>query len=171
METRYEPKAVEQRWYDAWEQRGYFKPRESLTGKTFTISMPPPNITGDLHMGHAMYTLEDVLIRWHRMLGDASIWVPGTDQVAIATQNVIEKQLAREGTSKEAIGREAFEQRVQQWYAQTGNTILHQMRRLGFSADWSRIRFTMDAEYVAAIRTVFVQLWKQALLYGGRAIA
>ena len=171
METRYDPNAVERRWYQTWESRGYFKPAEKpRTGKAFTISMPPPNITGDLHMGHAMYTLEDVLIRWHRMLGDASLWVPGTDHAAIATQNVIEKQLAKEGTSKEAIGREAFEERVQQWYAQTGNTILHQMRRLGFSADWSRIRFTMDAEYVAAIRTVFVELWKQGLIYRGPRI-
>ncbi len=171
MKTRYDPKAVEQRWYEVWEARGYFKPVEKpRTGKTFTISMPPPNITGDLHMGHAMYTLEDVLIRWHRMLGDASLWVPGTDHAAIATQNVIEKQLAREKTSKEAIGREAFDQRVQQWYATTGDTILRQMRRLGFSADWSRIRFTMDAEYVAAIRTVFVELWKQGLIYRGPRI-
>ena len=156
METRYDPKAVEQRWYDAWEQRGYFKPRESLTGKTFTISMPPPNITGDLHMGHAMYTLEDVLIRWHRMLGDAALWVPGTDHAAIATQNVLEKQLARKGSSKEAIGREAWDRLVKQWYETTGHTILQQMRRLGFSADWSRNRFTMDPTYVDAIRYAFV---------------
>src|ERR1700730_15440123 len=100
METRYDPKIAEQRWYAIWEERGYFKPRESLTGKTFTISMPPPNITGDLHMGHAMYTLQDVLIRWHRMLGDAALWVPGTDHAAIATQNVLEKQLAKQGTSR-----------------------------------------------------------------------
>src|SRR3982075_86080 len=109
METRYDPKAVEQRWYAIWEQAGYFKPRESLTGKTFTISMPPPNITGDLHMGHAMYTLQDVLVRWHRMLGDCVLWVPGTDHAAIATQNVLEKQLAKKGTTKESIGREAWD--------------------------------------------------------------
>ena len=143
METRYDPKTVEQRWYDTWEQRGYFKARESLTGKTFTISMPPPNITGDLHMGHAMYTLQDVLVRWHRMLGDAALWVPGTDHAAIATQNVLEKQLAKKGTSKEAIGREAWDKLVKEWYETTGETILRQMRRLGFSADWSRNRFTM----------------------------
>src|SRR5438552_533497 len=170
METRYEPKAVEQRWYDAWEQRGYFKPRESLTGKTFTISMPPPNITGDLHMGHAMYTLEDVLIRWHRMLGDAALWVPGTDHAAIATQNVLEKQLARKGSSKEAIGREAWDRLVKQWYETTGHTILQQMRRVGFSADWWRIRFTMDPTYVDAIRYAFVQLWREGLIYRGPRI-
>jgi valyl-tRNA synthetase len=170
METRYDPKTVEQRWYDTWEQRGYFKARESLTGKTFTISMPPPNITGDLHMGHAMYTLQDVLIRWHRMLGDAALWVPGTDHAAIATQNVLEKQLAKKGTTKEAIGRQAWDKLVQDWYDTTGHTILQQMRRLGFSADWSHIRFTMDPAYVEAIRYVFVQLWKEGLIYRGPRI-
>jgi valyl-tRNA synthetase len=170
METRYDPKIVEQRWYDTWEQRGYFKARESLTGKTFTISMPPPNITGDLHMGHAMYTLQDVLIRWHRMLGDAALWVPGTDHAAIATQNVLEKQLAKRGTTKEKIGREAWDKLVQEWYETTGHTILQQMRRLGFSADWSRNRFTMDPAYVEAIRYVFVQLWKEGLIYRGPRI-
>ena len=170
METRYDPKIVEQRWYDTWEQRGYFKARDSLTGKTFTISMPPPNITGDLHMGHAMYTLQDVLVRWHRMLGDAALWVPGTDHAAIATQNVLEKQLAKKGTTKEKIGREAWDRLVQEWYDTTGSTILRQMRRLGFSADWSRIRFTMDPAYVEAIRYVFVQLWKEGLIYRGPRI-
>jgi valyl-tRNA synthetase len=170
METRYDPKSVEQRWYDTWDQRGYFKPRESLTGKTFTISMPPPNITGELHMGHAMYTLQDVLIRWHRMLGDAALWVPGTDHAAIATQNVLEKQLAKKGTTKEKIGRAAWDKLVQEWYETTGHTILRQMRRLGFSADWSRIRFTMDPAYVNAIRYVFVQLWKEGLIYRGPRI-
>src|SRR5437879_55879 len=170
METRYDPKTVEQRWYATWDERGYFKPRDSLTGKTFTISMPPPNITGDLHMGHAMYTLQDVLIRWHRMLGDAALWVPGTDHAAIATQNVLEKQLAKKGTTKEAIGREAWDRLVNQWYETTGHTILGQMRRLGFSADWSRNRFTMDQAYVEAIRYVFVQLWKEGLIYRGPRI-
>src|SRR2546423_2546583 len=170
METRYDPKTVEQRWYDTWEQRDYFKAREGLTGKTFTISMPPPSITGDLHMGHAMYTLQDVLIRWHRMLGDAALWVPGTDHAAIATQNVLEKQLAKKGSSKEAIGREAWDRLVKDWYEKTGHTILQQMRRLGFSADWSRIRFTMDPAYVEAIRYVFVQLWKEGLIYRGPRI-
>ena len=170
METRYDPKSVEQRWYDTWDQRGYFQPRDSLTGKTFTVPMPPPNITGDLHMGHAMYTLQDVLIRWHRMLGDAALWVPGTDHAAIATQNVLEKQLAKKHTTKEKIGRAAWDRMVQEWYDTTGHTILQQMRRLGFSADWTRIRFTMDPAYVEAIRYVFVQLWKQGLIYRGPRI-
>src|SRR5436189_63212 len=170
METRYDTKTVEQRWYDTWDERGYFKPRESLTGKTFTISMPPPNITGDLHMGHAMYTLQDVLIRWHRMLGDAALWVPGTDHAAIATQNVLEKQLAKKGSSKEAIGRDGCDRMVKDWYETTGHTILQQMRRLGFSADWSRNRFTMDPSYVDAIRYAFVQLWREGLIYRGPRI-
>ncbi|HYM50994.1 MAG TPA: valine--tRNA ligase [Candidatus Limnocylindrales bacterium] len=170
METRYDPASVEQRWYERWEERGYFRPGEGRTGKTFTISMPPPNITGDLHMGHAMYTLQDVLIRWHRMLGDTTLWVPGTDHAAIATQAVIERQLLKEKTSKEAIGREAFDVRVQTWYVATGDRILNQMRKLGFSADWSRLRFTMDPDYVQAIRHVFVQLWKEGLIYRGPRI-
>ena len=170
METRYDPASVEQRWYARWEERGFFKPREGHSGRTFTVSMPPPNITGDLHMGHAMYTLQDVLTRWHRMLGDTTLWVPGTDHAAIATQAVIERQLAREKTSKERIGREAFEARVQAWYVTTGDRILRQMRRLGFSADWSRLRFTMDPAYVEAIRHVFVQLWRQGLVYRGPRI-
>jgi valyl-tRNA synthetase len=170
VETRYDPKTVEQRWYNVWEERGYFQARDSLTGKTFTVSMPPPNITGDLHMGHAMYALQDVLVRWHRMLGDAALWVPGTDHAAIATQNVLEKQLAKKGSSKEAIGREAWDRLVKDWYDTTGHTILQQMRRLGFSADWSRIRFTMDPAYVEAIRYVFVQLWREGLIYRGPRI-
>src|SRR2546423_13788026 len=122
--------------------------------------MPPPNITGELHMGHAMYTLQDVLIRWHRMLGDAALWVPGTDHAAIATQNVLEKQLAKKGTSKEKIGRVARDKLVAEWYETTGHAILQQMRRLGFSADWTRIHFTMDPTYVEAICYFFVRLWK-----------
>jgi len=170
METRYDPKTVEQGWYATWEKSAYFTPRASLTGKTFTISMPPPNITGDLHMGHAMYTLHDVLVRWHRMLGDAVLWVPGTDHAAIATQNVLEKQLSKKGSSKEAIGREAWDRLVQQWYDLTGQTILTQMRRLGFSADWSRNRFTMDPDYVAAVNAAFVRFWKAGLIYRGPRI-
>lgn len=170
MDTRYDPKAVEQRWYETWEQAGYFKPKESRTGNTFTISMPPPNITGDLHMGHAMYTLQDVLTRWHRMLGDAVLWVPGTDHAAIATQNVLEKQLAKKGSSKEAIGRQAWDVLVQQWYDTTGHTILQQMRRLGFSADWSRNRFTMDPDYVTAVNVAFTRFWRNGLIYRGPRI-
>src|ERR1700687_793741 len=154
METRYDPKIAEQRWYAMWEERAYFKPRESLTDKTFTISMPPPNITGDLHMGHAMYTLQDVLIRWYRMLGDAALWALGTDHAAIATQNGVEKQLPKKGRSKEQSGRVAWDKLVAEWYETTGHTILQQMRRLGFSADWSRIRFTMGPTDAEAIRDV-----------------
>ena len=170
MDTRYDPQAVEQRWYQAWDEGGYFKPRESLSGRTFTVSMPPPNITGDLHMGHAMYALQDLLVRWHRMLGDAVLWVPGTDHAAIATQNVLEKQLAKKKSSKEAIGRQAWDRLVQEWYETTGHTILQQMRRLGFSADWSRIRFTMDPAYVAAVNVAFVRFWKAGLIYRGPRI-
>ena len=120
MDTRYDPKAVEQRWYEVWERAGYFKPRESRTGNTFTISMPPPNITGDLHMGHAMYALQDVLVRWHRMLGDAVLSVPGTDHAAIATQHVPEKQPAQKHRPQEALGREPRAQTVTRCYQPPG---------------------------------------------------
>jgi len=170
LETRYDPRAVEQRWYESWESAGYFQPGESLTGKTFTVAMPPPNITGELHMGHAMYTLQDVLVRWHRMRGDAVLWVPGTDHAAIATQNVLEKQLAKRNTSKEEIGREAWDRLVRDWYDSTGSTILRQMRRLGFSADWSRNRFTMDPDYVASVNVAFTRFWKAGLIYRGPRI-
>lgn len=168
--SKYDPHAVEAKWYGFWESRGYFIPDPKLPAPTFTISMPPPNITGELHMGHAMYTIQDVLCRWHRMLGDNVLWVPGTDHAAISTNMVIEKQLALEGTSKEAIGRTAFENRVAQWYQDTGGVIVDQLRRLGFSCDWSRLRFTMDEAYVAAIRHVFVELWKRRYIYRGPRI-
>ncbi len=166
----YDPKAVEGKWYRVWEAQGWFTPDLRSTAPAFTISMPPPNITGELHMGHAMYTLQDVLGRWHRMLGDNVLWLPGTDHAAISTNRVIESQLAEEGTSKEAIGREAFAVRVERWYRETGSVILDQMRRLGFSADWTRLRFTMDDAYCAAIRYVFVELWKRGYIYRGPRI-
>jgi valyl-tRNA synthetase len=166
----YDPRAVEEKWYRFWESRGYFQPRPGPSGKTFTIAMPPPNITGELHMGHAMYTVQDVLCRWHRMLGDTVLWVPGTDHAAISTNQVIEKQLRREGTSKEAIGRAAFTLRVEKWYRDTGNVILGQIRRLGFSCDWGRLRFTLDDAYSAAVRYVFVELWRRGYIYRGPRI-
>src|SRR5947207_12505239 len=139
----YEPQAVEGKWYRFWEQGGYFKPRPSRTGKTFVISMPPPNVTGALHLGHAITaTIEDILIRYHRMRGDETLWVPGEDHAGIATQTVVERQLLKERIDRHEIGRAAFIDRVWQWVQQYKSRIHDQHRRLVVSCDRSRERFT-----------------------------
>ena len=167
----YEPQAVEGKWYRFWEQRGYFKPRPSRTGKTFVISMPPPNVTGALHLGHAITaTIEDILIRYHRMLGDETLWVPGEDHAGIATQTVVERQLLKEGIDRHEIGRAAFIERVWQWVQQYKNRIQDQHRRLGVSCDWSRERFTLDEGLSKAVREVFVRLYEEGLIYRGERI-
>ncbi len=167
----YEPQAVEEKWYRFWEERGYFKPRPARTGKTFVISMPPPNVTGALHLGHAITaTIEDILIRYHRMLGDDTLWVPGEDHAGIATQTVVERLLAQEGTDRHVIGREAFLERVWQWVYQYKSRIQDQHRRLGASCDWSRERFTLDEGLSQAVREVFVRLYEEGLIYRGERI-
>ncbi len=167
----YEPQAVEGKWYRFWEERGYFKPRPGRTGKTFVISMPPPNVTGALHLGHAITaTIEDILIRYHRMLGDETLWVPGEDHAGIATQTVVERQLAKEGLDRHKIGREAFIERVWQWVLQYKSRIQNQHRRLGVSCDWSRERFTLDEGLSKAVREVFVRLYEEGLIYRGERI-
>jgi valyl-tRNA synthetase len=168
----YEPQAVESRWYRFWEERGYFKPRPEAAGRpTFVISMPPPNVTGALHLGHAITaTLEDILIRYHRMRGDDTLWVPGEDHAGIATQTVVERQLAGEGTDRHTLGREAFLQRVWQWVERYKSRIQDQHRRLGTSCDWSRERFTLDEGLSKAVREVFVRLYAEGLIYRGERI-
>jgi valyl-tRNA synthetase len=167
----YEPQAVEGKWYRFWEQRGYFKPRPSRTGKTFVISMPPPNVTGALHLGHAITaTIEDILIRYHRMRGDETLWVPGEDHAGIATQTVVERQLLKEGIDRHEIGRAAFIERVWQWVQQYKSRIQDQHRRLGVSCDWSRERFTLDEGLSKAVREVFVRLYEEGLIYRGERI-
>jgi valyl-tRNA synthetase len=167
----YEPQAVEGKWYRFWEEGGYFKPRANMGSKPFVISMPPPNVTGALHLGHAIgSTLQDILIRYHRMLGDETLWVPGEDHAGIATQNVVERLLAKEGTDRHKIGREAFLERVWQWVYQYKHRIQDQHRRLGVSCDWSRERFTMDAGLSKAVREVFVRLYEAGLIYRGERI-
>src|SRR5438876_6127121 len=167
----YEPQAVEGKWYRFWEQRGYFKPRPSRTGKTFVISMPPPNVTGALHLGHAITaTIEDILTRYHRMLGDETLWVPGEDHAGIATQTVVERLLTQEGTDRHQIGREAFLERVWQWVNQYKSRIQDQHRRLGASCDWSRERFTLDEGLSSAVREVFVRPYDEGLIYRGERI-
>src|SRR2546426_3741885 len=166
---RYDPSQAESRWYRVWEERGYFRAEASSpTKKPYSIVIPPPNVTGSLHMGHALNnTLQDILIRMKRMDGYNVLWLPGTDHAGIATQNVVERQLAAEGRRKEDLGREAFVARVWRWKEESGRTIIDQLRRLGASCDWSRERFTMDPGLSEAVREVFVRLWEEGLIYRG----
>ncbi len=167
----YDPRAVEGKWYRFWEESGYFKPGGDMTRPTFVISMPPPNVTGALHLGHAITaTIEDIFIRYHRMLGDDTLWVPGEDHAGIATQIVVERLLATEGTDRHKIGREAFLERVWQWVNQYKHRIQDQHRRLGASCDWSRERFTLDEGLSKAVREVFVRLYEEGLIYRGERI-
>jgi len=167
LEKTFDPQSVEPRLYAAWEASGAFKPSEDPNAEPFVIVIPPPNVTGSLHIGHALNnTLQDVLTRFHRMRGKAALWLPGTDHAGIATQMVVERQLAAAGNiGRRDMGREAFVDKVWEWKAESGGTITNQLRRLGASCDWSRERFTLDEGLSAAVRKVFVQLYKQNLLY------
>jgi valyl-tRNA synthetase len=163
---RYEPAAVEARWYPEWERRGYFRAEPDRPGKAFCIVIPPPNVTGSLHVGHALdNTLQDILIRLKRMDGFNTLWQPGTDHAGIATQYVVERQLAAEGKTKEDLGRATFVERVWRWREESGGTIIRQLKRLGASCDWSRERFTMDEGLSRAVREVFVRLHADGLIY------
>jgi len=169
MEKTYTPARIESHWYAQWEQAGYFRPGE--TGDPYCIMIPPPNVTGTLHMGHAFQdTLMDVLVRYHRMAGYNTLWQPGTDHAGIATQMVVERQLNAEGGDRHALGRAAFVEKIWEWKAQSGGTIQNQMRRLGASVDWSRERFTMDEGLSEAVEAVFVQLYREGLIYRGERL-
>ncbi|SMB92614.1 valyl-tRNA synthetase [Thermanaeromonas toyohensis ToBE] len=166
----YNPHKVENKWYRVWEEAGYFRAPVENRGdrKPFSVVMPPPNVTGSLHLGHALdNTLQDILVRWHRMRGDATLWLPGTDHAGIATQARVEEELAKEGISKYDLGREKFLERVWAWKEEYGTRITQQLRRLGASCDWSRERFTMDAGCSRAVREVFVRLYQEGLIYRG----
>eukprot|EP00884_Botryococcus_braunii_P003795 jgi/Botrbrau1/13416/Bobra.0082s0022.1 len=164
----FEPGEDEARLYAWWEEQGFFKPANEASGEPFIISMPPPNVTGRLHMGHAMFvTLEDIMTRFQRMRGRPTLWLPGTDHAGIATQMVVEKMLAAEGVTRQSLGRAAFEERVWQWKDQYGGFITQQLRRLGASCDWSRERFTLDAQLSAAVLEAFNQLHEKGLIYRG----
>ena len=167
----YEPGPVEKERYKFWMDGGYFKPKIDPKKKPFTIIMPPPNVTGELHVGHALTaTLEDIMTRWHRMLGDPSLWLPGVDHAGIATQVVVEKELAKERLDRHQIGREKFEERVWQWANKSRSAITIQHERLGASCDWSRERFTLDEGPVKAVKTAFVRLYDKGLIYRGERI-
>jgi valyl-tRNA synthetase len=162
----YEPHDVEKRWYAEWEGKGYFRAAATSDKKPYSIVIPPPNVTGALHMGHALNnTLQDILCRWKRMQGYNVLWMPGTDHAGIATQNVVERQLAAEGKDRHDLGRDEFIERVWKWKAESGGQIIGQLKRLGASCDWERERFTMDEGLSKAVRTVFVKLYEDGLIY------
>ncbi|HED00745.1 MAG TPA: valine--tRNA ligase [Proteobacteria bacterium] len=164
----YEPHEVEKRWYSFWEQEGLFVAKITDEKRPYSIVIPPPNITGSLHMGHALNNiLQDILIRYKRMAGYNTLWVPGTDHAGIATQNVVERQLAAEGLDRHTVGREKFIERVWRWKEESGGQIINQLKRLGCACDWSRQRFTMDDGLSRAVREVFVRLYREGLIYRG----
>ena len=168
LEKSYNPKKVEEKWYKIWEKKGYFEPSYDEKKPKFSIVIPPPNVTGALHIGHALNnTLQDVLVRYKRMDGYDVLWVPGTDHAGIATQNVVEKEIAKEGLTRHDLGREKFLERVWQWKEQYGNRIIDQLKKLGASCSWSYERFTMDEGLSRAVREVFVRLWEEGLIYRG----
>ena len=172
MDPLYDPSGVERRWQETWEAEGLYGAGVGRRrDESFVICVPPPNVTGELHMGHALNgAMQDALVRWHRMQGFDTLWQPGYDHAGISTQNVVEKQLVAEGTSRQEIGREAFVERTWDWLERTGRTIMGQYRRLGASLDYSRERFTMDDEYVRAVMTFFVRLWERGWIYRANRI-
>ncbi|MDP3789420.1 MAG: class I tRNA ligase family protein, partial [Candidatus Omnitrophota bacterium] len=167
----YNPKEVEEKIYKLWEENGLFTAKVDRSKKPYCIVIPPPNITGILHMGHALNnTIQDILIRFKRMEGCESLWMPGTDHAGIATQNVVEKSIAKEGLKRQDLGRDKFIERVWQWREEYGSTIIRQLKKLGASCDWSRTRFTMDEAYSKAVIEVFVSLYEKGLIYQGNYI-
>ena len=166
----YDPKAVEQRIYDQWVGGGYFTPQIDRSKKPYVVIMPPPNVTAELHVGHALtMALEDLMVRWHRMKGDPTLYLPGTDHAGIATQVVVERMLAQDGMTRHQLGRQKFVEQVWEWVDRYGDAIYEQIKRLGVSCDWTRRRFTLDEGPRRAVRTTFVNLYKKGLIYrGGR---
>ncbi|MDD5203216.1 MAG: class I tRNA ligase family protein, partial [Sulfurimonas sp.] len=168
----YEPQKVENSYYKIWESRKYFEIDGNKAiqeeGKNFSIMMPPPNVTGRLHIGHALtFTLQDIITRYKRMDGYKTLWQPGTDHAGIATQNVVEKQLLAEGTTKEALGREKFLERAWAWKAESAGIMTEQLRKMGVSPAWERERFTMDAGLQKSVKEAFVHLYNQGLIVRG----
>ncbi|MGD0073748.1 MAG: valine--tRNA ligase [Candidatus Binataceae bacterium] len=171
LSKTFDPKAAEERWYQRWIDLGYFTADPHEPGEAFSIVIPPPNVTGQLHLGHALnVTLQDVIVRTRRMQGRNTLWVPGTDHAGIATQNVVEREIAKEGLNRHQLGRAAFEQRVWTWREAYGDRILHQLRKLGASCDWSREHFTLDPDLSRAVIEVFVRLHRDGLIYRDRRL-
>lgn len=167
----YEPQQIEKKWYSFWEEGGFFKPNETSAKPAFTILIPPPNVTGILHMGHVLNnTLQDVVVRYHRMKGEPTLWLPGVDHAGIATQNVVEKDLAKSGQNRHQIGRAKLLEKIWAWKNEKGGIIIDQLKLLGASCDWDRQRFTMDEGLSRAVKEVFVSLYEQGLIYKGKYI-
>ncbi len=167
----YEPQQIERKWYGFWEQGGFFKPNEASSKPAFTVLIPPPNVTGILHMGHVLNnTLQDVVVRYHRMKGEPTLWLPGVDHAGIATQNVVEKELAKSGKNRHQIGREKLLELIWAWKNEKGGIIIDQLKLLGASCDWDRQRFTMDEGLSRAVKEVFVSLYEAGLIYKGKYI-
>ena len=175
LPPQYNPKEVEDKIYRLWEESGYFNPdrlpkykTRGTKHKTYCITVPPPNITGSLHMGHALNaTIQDILIRKKRMEGLKTLWLPGTDHAGIATQNVVEKELKKHGVSRRDLGREKFIEKIWEWKEKYGSIILDQFKKLGCSMDWSRTRFTMDTKYQEAVKEAFLHYYKKGWVYQG----
>ncbi len=171
MEKAYNPKSVEERIYKFWEEGGFFASYPNSSKEKFVVMMPPPNVTGRLHTGHALnFTLQDVFVRFNRMLGKESLWLPGMDHAGIATQSVVERELLKKGIKKEDLGREKFLYEVWKWKEQYGNAIVNQLKKLGTSADWNRLRFTLDDDYAKAVKEAFVRYYNEGLIYRGERI-
>jgi valyl-tRNA synthetase len=167
----YEPSGIEEKWYKFWEENKYFHAKDKSDSKAYSIVIPPPNVTGVLHMGHALnITIQDIMCRYRRLMGDNVLWMPGTDHAGIATQNVVEKALAKQGKTRDELGREEFIKEVWKWRDISGGAIINQLKRLGASCDWDRERFTMDEGLSDAVRKVFVKLFKDGLIYKGQYI-
>ncbi|WP_296805304.1 class I tRNA ligase family protein, partial [Thiocapsa sp.] len=179
LDKNYDPQTLEKNWYRLWEEQGYFVPADQ-TGSTradgtgggaYCIMIPPPNVTGSLHMGHGFNnTIMDTMVRYHRMKGDRTLWQPGTDHAGIATQMVVERQLEAAGQTRHDLGRDAFIERVWEWKQESGGNITRQLRRLGSSLDWQHERFTMDEGLSNAVREVFVRLFEEGLIYRGKRL-
>ena len=171
MEKNYSPSDIEGRLYEKWQKNGYFHAEVNPDKKPFTIVMPPPNITGKLHMGHALdNTMQDILIRYKRMSGYEALWVPGTDHASISTEVKVTNALKEEGKDKKEIGREAFLKRTWEWKEEYGGTIISQLKKIGSSCDWDRERFTMDEGLSGAVTKAFVNLYEKGLIYRGSKI-
>src|ERR1041385_4684881 len=166
LSTRYDPKAIEQTWYQFWEKGEFFTPELDRDRPKFSVVIPPPNVTGRLHIGHALVnTLQDIIVRWKRMSGFNTLWLPGTDHAGIATQMIVDRELQKQGISRLDLGREKFVEKVWEWKESYGNQIIDQLKRLGCSADWTRTRFTLDEGLSRAVRYVFVKLYEDGLIY------